>query len=117
ESVMVFPQGIFSAEAMCALRHSDLLAAVNTELIDFRSKAGVSGWELLKPAITSYSGFPLFLRRSPKESTANFALDLVLGKPVLAVTHHEFFAEGLPPFIDFVGRMNLLDSQLVWTNV
>ena len=53
ERAMVFPQGVLSGSAMRALRHSEMLAAVNTELTDWQTGRGVKGGELLKPAIMS----------------------------------------------------------------
>lgn len=114
ESVMVFPQGAFSRSAMCALRHSEMLAAVNTELTDEQTGRGVKGGELLKPAITCYGGFPLFLRRRAEEPIADFALDLLLGKPCLIVTHHRYFRHGMQPFTRLVESLNALDSDLAW---
>jgi hypothetical protein len=117
ERVMVFPQGRFSGEAMRALRASEMLAAVNTELVDCRTGAGVNGHELLRPAITSFGGFPLFMRRRAEEHAANFALDLLLGKPCLIVTHHQYFANGLKPLQSVVASLNALDPEMVWTNL
>ncbi len=91
DKVMVFPQGRFSQRAMEGLRQSEFMAAVNTELLDHSTQRGVRAGELLAPAIMSYAGFPLFLRRKMSEPLANFALDLLLGKPCLIVTHHDDF--------------------------
>jgi len=117
EPVMVFPQGRFSGEAMRALRASELLASVNTELVDCQTGQGVKGGELLKPAITSFGGFPLFMRRPPVEPAANFALDLILGKPCLIVTHHQYFEHGLNSLRSAVEILNRLEPQLTWTNL
>src|SRR5262249_36908527 len=117
DRVMVFPQGRFSAGAMKALRESDFLAAVNTELVDDRAQRGVLAGELLKPAITSYAGFPLFLRRKPEAPLADFALDLLLGKPSLVVPHHDAFRRGMEPFASWVGALNALEPTLRWTNL
>ena len=117
DRVMVFPQGRFSAAAMQALRRSDFLAAVNTELIDDRAQRGVPAGELLKPAIASYAGFPLFLRRKPEAPITDFALDLLLGKPCLVVTHHDDFRRGMEPFARLVGALNTLEPALRWTNL
>jgi hypothetical protein len=114
ERVMVFPQGVFSGSAMRALRHSEMLAAVNTELIDRQTGRGVTGGELLKPAIMRYGGFPLFLRRPAEEPIANFALDLLLGKPGLIVTHHRYFRDGLHPFTRMVESLNGVEPDLTW---
>ena len=117
DRVMVFPQGRFSGEAMRALRASPMLSAVNTELVDCQTGAGVKGHELLRPAIMSFGGFPLFMRRRAEEASANFALDLLLGKPCLIVTHHQFFEDGLKPLRAAVDRLNALQPDLVWTNL
>jgi len=117
DKVMVFPQGKFSVSAMEALRQSDFLASVNTELMEDRTHRGVRGLELLKPAITAYGGFPLFLRRKAHEPIANFALDLLLGKPCLIVTHHDDFRRGMQPFESLVASLNALSPALHWTNL
>jgi hypothetical protein len=117
DKVMVFPQGKFSLHAMEALRQSDFIASVNTELIDDRTGRGVRGLELLRPAITTYGGFPLFLRRKAQEPIANFALDLLLGKPCLIVTHHDDFRQGMQPFTSLVESLNGLGPVLHWTNL
>ena len=117
ERIMVFPQGRFSGEAMRALRASEMLAAVNTELLDCQTGHGVKGWELLRPAITSFGGFPLFLRRPAEEPAANFALDMILGKPCLIVTHHPYFSQGLKPLRSVVETLNAMEPELTWTNL
>lgn len=117
DKVMVFPRGEFSGSAMRALRESSLLAGVNTELIDTQSGQGVKAAELLQPAITAYSGFPLFLRRPASEPIANFALDLLLGKPCLVGMHHDYFRSGPEQFISLVNSLNALDPTLTWTNL
>jgi lipoprotein signal peptidase len=117
DRVMVFPQGRFSGEAMRALRASPMFSAVNTELVDCQTGAGVKGHELLRPAIMSFGGFPLFMRRRAEEASANFALDLLLGKPCLIVTHHQFFEDGLKPLRAAVDRLNALQPDMAWTNL
>jgi len=117
DKVMVFPRGEFSGSAMQALHESNFLAGVNTELIDSRADRGVPAGELLQPAITSYSGFPLFLRRPADEPIANFALDLLLGKPCLVGMHHDYFGEGFEPLAKFVNSLKGLDPGLSWSNL
>ncbi|MGI8959998.1 MAG: hypothetical protein ACR2IV_09610, partial [Bryobacteraceae bacterium] len=117
DKVMIFPRGEFSGSAMQALRESTLVAGVNTELIDTQTGRGVKVEELLQPAITAYSGFPLFLRRPPSEPIANFALDLLLGKPCLVGMHHNYFRGGDEKFIALVKSLNALDSTLTWTSL
>ena len=117
DKVMVFPRGEFSGSAMQALQESSFLAGVNTELIDIQADRGVPAGQLLQPAITSYSGFPLFLRRPADEPIANFALDLLLGKPCLVGMHHDYFREGFEPLVNLVNSLNGLDPELSWSNL
>jgi hypothetical protein len=117
DKVMVFPQGKFSAAAMQAFAQTELIAAVNTELLDYQAGKGVRAGELLQPAVTAYSGFPLFQRRPPESPIADFALDLLLGKPCLVVAHHDYFEKGMGPLISLVQSLNALDSKLEWTNL
>src|SRR5207249_8763448 len=90
---------------------------VNTELIDERAQRGVRAGELLKPAITSFAGFPLFMRRKASQPIANFALDLLLGKPCFVVTHHDDFRQGMQPVASLVTALNALSPSLHWTNL
>ena len=117
DKIMVFPRGEFSGAAMQALRESSFFAGVNTELIDNQTSHGVPAGQLLQPAITSYAGFSLFLRRSADEPIANFALDLLLGKPCLVRMHHDYFRGGFDPFVQLVSSVNALDPTLSWTNL
>jgi hypothetical protein len=117
DKVMVFPHGKFSGSAMQALQESSFLAGVNTELIDSQANRGVPSGQLLHPAITSYSGFPLFLRRPAPEPIANFALDLLLGKPCLVGMHHDYFREGFEPLVNLVKSLKGLDPGLSWSNL
>jgi len=77
----------------------------------------VPAGQLLQPAITSYSGFPLFLRRPAREPIANFALDLLLGKPCLVGMHHDYFREGFEQLAKFVNSLRELDPGLSWPNL
>jgi hypothetical protein len=114
---MVFPRGEFSGSAMQALHESSFLAGVNTELVDGQANRGVPAGQLLQPAITSYSGFPLFLRRPAREPIANFALDLLLGKPCLVGVHHDYFREGFEWLDKFANSLKGLDPGLSWSNL
>lgn len=116
DDVMVFPQGIFSPEAMRALRNSGYLAAVNTELCPVDETGLLPLRELLEPAISRYGDFPLFGRRYPRD-VAEFAFDLFLGKPALSVEHHGYFRNGYGKLEEFVTALNRIEERLEWTNV
>src|SRR5262252_284044 len=86
DDVMVFPQGLFSTGAMAALKAAGYLAAVNSDLCPSNGSGTLTLRDVLEVAVTRFSGFPLFGRRYPRE-LAEFALDLFVGKPALAVEH------------------------------
>ncbi|MBZ5614928.1 MAG: hypothetical protein LAO23_13035 [Acidobacteriia bacterium] len=116
DDVMVFPQGLFSAEAMSALKAAGYLAAVNSELGPSTVCESLSIRDLLDVAVTRYSDFPLFGRRYPND-LAEFAFDLFLGKPALAVGHHNYFKDGNEALETFITRLKALDSRIEWTSL
>ncbi len=89
DKVMVFPGGIFSAQALRVLAGSGYLGAVNSTAFPVDSD---EKWlplrELLDIAVLRFSNFPLFVRRYPKDP-AEIAFDLLLGRPALLVEHHD----------------------------
>ena len=94
DRVMVFPQGIFSNEALEALKRSNFLAAVNTDALP------VSG------RITS--SFPFFLRYKPEDLP-----DCVPG-PTFIVLHHDYFKNGYERLTDFVDKLNAQSKNIKW---
>jgi hypothetical protein len=71
----------------------------------------------MQPALLCYDNFPLFSRRDPREGIVNFAVDAFLGKPCLAVVHHEFFKRGFAVFEELVDSLSNLHSQLRWISL
>jgi hypothetical protein len=115
DRVMVFPQGVFSKEAVNALKQNNFIAAVNTEVISAASTSPqidvASWWDM---AVMDYENFPIFTRRYPSQGIENFAFDILLGKPCLLVVHHDFFRHGYAPMAEFVGRLNRLKRPMTW---
>ncbi len=114
ERVMVFPQGRFSTAAIPALRANNYLAAVNTTC--FPTNCGLDDLKVgdfLRPAVTRYSGLPIFQRRYPRR-LFDFAFDLFLGKPALVVEHHEFFRNGCRALEELVAELQSLEPALSW---
>jgi glycosyltransferase involved in cell wall biosynthesis len=116
DDIMVFPQGLFSPEAITALKASGYLAAVNTHLYPSMKTEVLAVRDLLEVAVTRFANFPLFGRRYPRE-VAEFALDLFMGKPALAVEHHGYFRDGYNALETFIARVNALEERLEWTNL
>jgi hypothetical protein len=118
DRVMVFPQGIFSEAAMSALKHTDLIAAVNNDVIcaDPHPRAITISdvWDI---AVMRYSNFPIFTRRYPWEGIENFAFDALLGKPVIIIIHHDYCSDRCRRLVDFVDRLNALKCRLTWRSL
>lgn len=115
DPVMVFPQGIFSEAAMSAIKRTDLIAAVNNDLVPAGSHRGrvilSDVWDI---AVMGYSSFPIFTRRYPWEGIENFAFDALLGKPAIAVIHHDYCSDRCARLANFVEHLNALRSAPTW---
>jgi len=117
QPVMVFPQGVFSIEAMSCLRTEGYLAAANTEVADCWGQGHVTFQDLLQPAVLCYEGPPLFIRRRPESGAVNFALDSFLGKPCLVVLHHDFFKDGIKSLEQLADTFANFHPRLSWDNL
>lgn len=116
-SVMIFPQGKFSKEALRILKFNEYSSAVNSEIIPSPKENNGNEIELsqiLSLAITKYSSFPVFARRYPSEGIQNFSFDLFMGKPCLIVLHHDYFKKGYGELADLIGQLNALGENLQW---
>ena len=114
DNVMVFPQGVFSSVALKALKTTGYVAAVNSTPFPVDdSPKPLRVRDLLAPAITHYSDFPLFVRHYPN-CIAEFALDLFLGKPALIVEHHDYFRDGYEGVQIFAQQINRLSDDITW---
>ncbi len=116
DDVMVFPQGLFSAEAIAALSAEGYLAAVNSDLFPSTQAEALVLRDLLEVAVTKFADFPLFCRRYPHD-LGEFAFDLFFGKPALAVEHHGYFRDGYGALESFVERLKGLDERLEWSDL
>jgi hypothetical protein len=115
--VMVFPQGKFSTIAMRALRRAGLLAVVDTKRVpvDYPNAALPLAQEL-QPAVTCYSGLPLFARRYAADLQV-CALDLFLGRPAHVVEHHNWFRHGCADFERCVEWLKAVQPGLSWPSL
>jgi hypothetical protein len=117
QTVMVFPQGVFSIEAMDCLRSAGYLAAANTEVADCWSQGHLTLQDLLQPTVLCYEGSPLFARRRPDDGIVNFAVDSFLGKPCLVVLHHDFFKGGVRELEELVHAFANFHPRLSWDSL
>jgi len=115
DPVMVFPQGVFSSVCPEALKRNGFLAAVNTETlpVDVHG-ARTRIRDLWDVAILTYSSFPIFTRRYAFQGLENFAFDLLLGKPCLIVSHHDFFKHKCAALIELIEKLRSLNCHLRW---
>jgi hypothetical protein len=117
DRVMVFPQGIFSEAAMGALKRTDLIASVNNDIISAdphpRAITISDVWDI---AVMRYT-FPLFTRRYPWEGIENFAFDALLGKPAIAVIHHDYCSDHCARLVNFIEQLNALPCAPTWRNL
>jgi hypothetical protein len=117
DHVMVFPQGNFSRDAMAALQAHNFSAAVNSGPYPRGEESGLSLSDFMEPAILKYGGFPLFLRKYPREiALQDIAFNLFFGKPVLIVEHHEIFKDP-QSLTQLVSRINTLAPEIRWSNL
>jgi hypothetical protein len=113
--IMVFPQGVFSPEALYVLKCNNFTAAVNTEVNPVGAAAPQTRVrELWDVAVMQYSSFPVFTRRYMSHGLENFAFDMFLGKPCLLVGHHEVFKNGGRELMTFIDRLNSLEGGVRW---
>ena len=115
DRVMVFPQGVFSAEAIPELKRASFHAVVNTEVHSNppgERKLRISDvWDV---AVMTYGDFPIYTRRYPAQGVENLAFDLLLGKPCLVVIHHDFCSDGCARLVQFIDQLNALKIPLTW---
>jgi hypothetical protein len=111
---MVFPQGCFSTAALAALRDTGFVAAVNSTLFPVDAAQGALRLRhLLAPAYTATEDFAVFLRRYPDEPVI-CAMDLYLGRPLLVVEHHEYFADDYHACRQFIEAVNGFSPAVTW---
>jgi hypothetical protein len=115
DPVMVFPQGVFSSECPQVLKRNGFVAAVNTDTVPVdpqNSRTRVKDvWDL---AIMSYDSFAIFTRRYAFHGLENFAFDLLLGKPCLIASHHDFFRHGGAEAVELIEKLCSLNCSLRW---
>ena len=115
DPIMIFPQGVFSSMCPEVLKRNGFLAAVNTETVPAdRDAARTRIRDVWDVAIMAYGNFPIFTRRYAFHGVENFAFDLLLGKPCLIVSHHDFFKHGGALVIEFIEKLRSLNCSLHW---
>lgn len=114
DPVIVFPQGHFSSVSMKALKDQGYFAAFNSKL-SATDREQLTLDEYQQPVTLAYHGFPLFLRRYPKDKNL-FKQDLTTGRPIIIVEHHHAFRDGYGAITDLVDWINGL-GDIRWTSL
>ncbi|HXC34633.1 MAG TPA: hypothetical protein VNV43_02095 [Candidatus Acidoferrales bacterium] len=118
DPVMVFPQGIFSKTAMQALKGSEFIGVVNSEVISADPKAcPIKISDFWSVGLMNYESFPIFTRRDPWQGVENFAFDILLGKPCIAVVHHNDCHDNCRHVVEFIDSLNRLNIHLEWRDL
>jgi hypothetical protein len=117
DPVMIFPQGIFSAESAVALKRNNYWAAVNTDICASNDAEGVPIGEVMDLAITKYHSFPIVTRRYLWHGLENFAFDILLEKPCLIVTHHQDFKGQSAQVLSGLDKLAKLNARLDWSTL
>jgi hypothetical protein len=118
DTVMVFPQGVFSAQAMEVLKRSAFIGAVNTEVFSTDpDPPPITIADFWQPAVLNYSDFAIFTRRYASAGVENFAFDILLGKPCLVVAHHNDCYDDCRHIGEFMQRLNQLKVSLRWMSL
>jgi hypothetical protein len=117
DNVMVFPQGKYSIEAMKALKSRNFYAAVSTVTHPAEQPIRLTIGELSHPAVLRYGGFPLFFRRTIRQTrNHDIAFGLFFGRPVLIGGHHDVFKRP-ESLVEIVARINSMVPGIRWSNL
>ncbi|HEV2320101.1 MAG TPA: hypothetical protein VGV18_10145, partial [Verrucomicrobiae bacterium] len=104
--------------AMRELKGSEFIGVVNSEVVSkdpVPCKIRISDfWEV---ALMNYDSFPIFTRRYPWQGLENFAFDILLGKPCIAVVHQNDCHDKCRHVVDFIDRLNQLNVRLAWRDL
>ena len=115
--VMVFPQDMFSVEAMKVLKSRNFYAAATGSAHPAGRRAHLTLRELAQPAILRHGEFPLFFRkfvgRLKKEDVA---FSLFFGQPVLVTEHHGVFKQ-TESLIEDVTTINAMGPHIRWCDL
>jgi hypothetical protein len=118
DRVMVFPQGIFTYEALTVLKRNRFVAAVNTGIVSASGhRQPIRFRDVWNVALTNEDGFSVFSRRYPTDGVENFAFDILLGKPCLVVTHHDSYRDNSVHLVRFIEQLNGLHCSLSWCSL
>jgi hypothetical protein len=115
--VMVFPQDMFSVEAMKVLKSHNFCAAVSGTSHPAGRRATLTLGEETQPAVLQHGKFPLFLRKFIGHvKRQDVASNLFFGQPVLVHDHHKVFRHA-QSLVDDILMINSIAPEIQWCNL
>ncbi len=116
--VMVFPQDMFSVEAMKVLKSRNFRAAVSGTVHPVDRPAILTLGERAQPAILRHGAFPLFHRNHVvgRAKKQDIAFNLFFGQPVLVADHHGVFRQARS-VVEDVLMINSLAPDIRWVDL
>ncbi|MCP4696228.1 MAG: hypothetical protein GY862_05190 [Gammaproteobacteria bacterium] len=115
ERVMVFPHNIAPAQTLGLLKKYNFLATLNAGNVPLGSPAPNDPLFPLRTVTLAFANFASLDRHTPDErSSADIAVDLFLGNPLLFYEHQAFFAEGINTFNKTASLINKIQPGIRW---
>jgi hypothetical protein len=100
------------------LKRSNFTAAVNTDVLSVDPHPpAIKISDVWDVALMRYGSFPIFTRRYPEQEIANFAFDILLGKPCIVGAHHDFCRDRYKHVLELVNRLNALARPPSWRSL
>lgn len=113
--VMAIPQEIWTEQALHALKVNNYLAATSSKALPEDHKDDPVIADLLSPAYVRHGGFPLLLRKYANAVAPEIvAFWFCFGKPMIIVTHHDFFRNGPAPLAALANMVNEVGGDVTW---
>jgi len=116
DRIMVFPQAMFSLDALRTLKSNNYQAVASIAAKPRDNSRGVPFSSLLEPAIMDFHSFPIITRRYPSEM-ASFAFDFLLGKPAIVYLHQEDYRDDGSILVDHIRKIHALHDGIRWTGL
>lgn len=119
DRVMVFPHSIAPEATLGELKRHNYLATANSRNVPLGASEPDDPQFGLRPTTLAFAGFPTIRRYSAEIPirSAELAVNVFLGNPVLFYIHQEYFAEGITRFNAIADTLNQLEPRTVWTGL
>ncbi|MGE5410436.1 MAG: hypothetical protein ACM3MI_05705, partial [Clostridiales bacterium] len=118
EKVMIFPHRIAPLRALELLKKYNFIATANSINVPPDSVPFLDPVIKLRSVNTTYENFPNFERyRVDEVTSADVAIDLFLGNPILFYARHDFFMSGIDNFNKIARKINRMQPDIKWLSL